>query len=56
MTARSAATLGMILFILLLSFGAYLLDVPMATVIIAATFAISVILWLGRHRGPPQPG
>ena len=56
MTARSAAMFGMIVFILLLSFGSYLLDVPMATVIVAAVFSISVILWVGRHRGPRQPG
>jgi hypothetical protein len=55
MTARSAAMLGIILFILLLSFGSYLLDVPMATVIIAAVFAISVVLWVGRDRGPRRP-
>ncbi len=56
MTARGAGIFGMILFILLLAFGSYLLDVPMATVIIGAVFAISVILWIGRRRGPPQPG
>lgn len=56
MTVRGFAMLGMILFILLLSFGSYLLDVPMPTVIVAAVFAISVILWLGRRRGPRQPG
>ncbi len=56
MTARGAGILGMILFILLLSFGSYLLDVPMPTVIIAAVFAISVILWVGRRRGSQPPG
>lgn len=56
MTARVAGMLGMIAFILLLSFGSYLLDVPMPTVIVAAVFAISVILWVGRRRGSQPPG
>ena len=46
--------LGMILFILLLSFGSYLLEVPMAVVLIAAVFSISVILWVGTRGGPPE--
>lgn len=45
--------LGMICFILLLSFGSYLLDVPMDVVLIAAAFAIGVILWVGTRGGPP---
>jgi len=48
--------LGMILFILLLSFGSYLLEVPMTVVLIAAVFAISVILWVGTRGGPPEQG
>jgi len=52
MTARGAALLGTITFILLLSFGSYLLDVPMDVVVIAAAFAIGVILWFGTRGGP----
>lgn len=44
--------LGMISFILLLSFGSYLLEVPMPVVLIAAVFAIGVILWIGTRGGP----
>lgn len=55
MTARGAGILGMIAFILLLSFGSYLLDVPMAVVLIAAAFAIAVILLVGAKRRPPEP-
>jgi hypothetical protein len=47
--------LGMISFILLLSFGSYLLDVPMDVVLIAAAFAIGVILWVGTRGGPSAP-
>ncbi|HMN07959.1 MAG TPA: hypothetical protein PKC83_04160 [Gemmatimonadaceae bacterium] len=54
MTPRGAAMLGMILFIILLSFGSYLLDVPMAVVLIAAVFAISVILFVGTRGRPPE--
>ncbi|MBK6458463.1 MAG: hypothetical protein IPF87_20690 [Gemmatimonadetes bacterium] len=55
MTARGAGILGMIAFILLLSFGSYLLDVPIAVVLIAAAFAIGVILLAGAKRRPPEP-
>lgn len=51
MTARGTAILAMVLFILLLSFGSYLLEVPLAVVLIAALFAISVILWIGTRGG-----
>lgn len=55
MTARGAGILGSVTFILLLSFGSYLLDVPMAVVTIAAVFAIGVILWVGtRGATPPR--
>lgn len=57
MTARGAGILSSVLFILLLSFGSYLLDVPMPTVIVAAIFAISVILWVGTRdtaKGAPS--
>jgi hypothetical protein len=54
MTARGAGILGMILFILLLSFGSYLLDVPIAVVLIAAAFAIVVILFVGTRNRPPE--
>lgn len=53
MTARGAALLGMISFILLLAFGSYLLDVPMDVVTIATVFAIGVILWVGTRGGAP---
>lgn len=46
--------LAMILFIVLLSFGSYLLDVPIAVVLIAAVFAISVILFVGTRTRPPE--
>lgn len=46
--------LGMIAFILLLSFGSYLLDVPMAVVLIAAAFAIGVIVLVGTRTRPPE--
>lgn len=46
--------LGMIAFILLLSFGSYLLDVPMAIVVIAAVFAIGVIALVGSKTRPPE--
>jgi len=54
MTPRGAAIGAAIAFIVLLSVGSYLLDVPPAVVVIAAVFAIAVILWLGtsgRSRG-----
>jgi hypothetical protein len=54
MTARGMGMLGMIVFILLLSFGSYLLDVPIAVVLIAAAFAIVVILFLGTRSRPPE--
>ncbi len=54
MTARGAGLLGMIAFILLLAFGSWLLDVPMAVVLIAAGFAISVILWMASRSRPPE--
>lgn len=47
MTARGAGILGSVTFVLLLGFGSYLLDVPPATVLIGAAFAIGVILWVG---------
>lgn len=53
MTARGAGMLAMILFIVLLSIGSYLLDVPIAVVLIAAVFAIGVILSIGTRKGPP---
>lgn len=46
--------LGMIAFILLLAFGSYLLDVPMAVVLIAAVFAIGVIVLIGSKTRPPE--
>lgn len=56
MTPRGAAMSGMILFILLLSFGSYLLDIPMAVVLTAAIFAIGVILLVGTRMPPPGSG
>lgn len=55
MTARGAAILGMVAFVLLLSFASWLLDVPLEVVLIAAAFAIGVILWLGSRSRPPEP-
>lgn len=55
MTPRGAVMLAMILFIVLLSFGSYLLDVPIAVVLIAAVFAIGVILFVGTRTRPPEP-
>lgn len=55
MTARGAGIVGMVTFILLLAFGSYLLDVPMAVVLIAAAFAIGVILLVGSKTRPPEP-
>lgn len=54
MTIRGVGILAAVGFILLLSFGSYLLDVPLETVIVAAVFAISVIVWVG-SRSPPPP-
>ncbi len=47
MTARGAGILGSTIFILLLAFGSYLLDVPAPTVIVGSIFAIVVVLWVG---------
>ncbi|HEX4935284.1 MAG TPA: hypothetical protein VFV33_19005 [Gemmatimonadaceae bacterium] len=54
MTARGAGILGMIAFILLLAFGSYLLDVPIAVVLIATAFAVGVILLFGSKTRPPE--
>ncbi len=54
MTPRGAGMIGMILFIILLAFGSYLLDVPMAVVLIAAAFAIGVILFVASRSRPPE--
>lgn len=47
MTARGAGILSGVSFVLLLAIGSYLLDVPTPTVLVGATFAILVILWIG---------
>lgn len=55
MRPRGAAVLALVFFILLLAFGSYLLNVPMAVIVIATTFAIGVILWLASRSGEAQP-
>lgn len=54
MRPRGAVALALVTFILLLSFGSYLLNVPMNVVIIAASFAIGVILWVLSRMRPPE--
>ena len=55
MTARGFSMVGMVLFVLLLALGSYLLDVPMTVVLIAAAFAIGVILWIGASARSGEP-
>ena len=55
MTIRSAAILVGTGFILLASVGSYLLGVPMDVVLVAAVFAIGVILWVATRARPPEP-
>jgi len=50
MTARGAGILSGVSFVLLLAVGSYLLDVPTPTVLVGATFAILVILWIGTRE------
>ena len=56
MTIRGAAILAGVGFILLVSVGSYLLGVSLDVVLIAAVFAIGVILWVARRAGPKEHG
>lgn len=56
MTIRGAAILAGVGFILLASVGSYLLDVSLDVVLIAAVFAIGVILWVATRAGPKENG
>ena len=55
MSARGAVVLVLVAVILLLSFGSYLLNIPMAVILIGAAFAIGVILWIASRTRPPEP-
>lgn len=55
MKARAAAVIASIAMILLMAFASYLLDIPMAVVLIGAAFAIGVVLWIASKARPPEP-
>ncbi len=54
MTIRGVALLAAIAFVLLLAFASYLLDTPLDVIVIGATFAIAVILWMGSRSRPSR--
>jgi len=55
MTIRSAAILVSTGFILLASVGSYLLGVPVDVLLVAAAFAVGVVLWVATRARPPEP-